>query len=403
MENIIEPTENFNFESVNLAQPLPLQGGNFYTKITHGNNKLPLYLQLPNCKTRNGIIKGNLSSRKSYCDLLFNTHQTELISWFEKFENKCMEMIYQKRDSWFQNEMTIDDIENIFISSMKPFRSGKYIMIRTHIPNTKQLKKEHCMVYDENEQLLDWNELNDNSEVIPLIQINGIRFSSKSFQMDISLPQLMVIRIQDTVKNEFMIKNEKTGHESKSLALKKESGTVGDDIPHINDETDKGIDKNEIEKDVKNEMENNINNNDTLRVSHSENTAVENTAVENTAVENTAVEKELNDNKNIVNDENKEINTLEKSSNLLGMEEINLELDENNEKNETISLKNPNEIYLGIYKVAKEKARHMRKAAIEAYLEAKNIKSRYFLEDELNSSDDNLSNFSVEEENGNSI
>ncbi len=43
-----------------------------------------------------------------------------------------------------------------------------------------------------------------------------------------------------------------------------------------------------------------------------------------------------------------------------------------------LSLKNPNEIYLGIYKAAKEKAKHMRKAAIEAYLEAKDIKTKYF-------------------------
>jgi len=64
---------------------------------------------------------------------------------------------------------------------------------------------------------------------------------------------------------------------------------------------------------------------------------------------------------------------------------------------DNISLKNPNDIYYEIYKSAKEKAKHMKLAAIEAYLEVKSIKSKYML-DEINSSEDEISNFSENEE-----
>ena len=56
-----------------------------------------------------------------------------------------------------------------------------------------------------------------------------------------------------------------------------------------------------------------------------------------------------------------------------------------------ISLKKPNEIYYEIYKVAREKAAHMRKVALEAHLEARNIKTKYMLDD-LSNSEDDLSN-----------
>ena len=61
------------------------------------------------------------------------------------------------------------------------------------------------------------------------------------------------------------------------------------------------------------------------------------------------------------------------------------EIDEN--KNSSITLKSHEEIYLEIYKKAKQKAKDIRKNAIDAFLEAKNIKNKYRL-DELDLSSD---------------
>jgi hypothetical protein len=53
---------------------------------------------------------------------------------------------------------------------------------------------------------------------------------------------------------------------------------------------------------------------------------------------------------------------------------------------ETFTLKKPNEVYFELYREARTKAKQAKKAAIIAYLEAKNIKKTYML-DELNESD----------------
>ena len=47
----------------------------------------------------------------------------------------------------------------------------------------------------------------------------------------------------------------------------------------------------------------------------------------------------------------------------------------------------PNEVYYEIYKIAKDKAKQHKKAAISHYLEAKNIKNTYLLDD-LDNSDE---------------
>ena len=58
------------------------------------------------------------------------------------------------------------------------------------------------------------------------------------------------------------------------------------------------------------------------------------------------------------------------------MQEVDLTFDEE----DAITLKNPNEIYLDIYRQAREKAKKAKQEAIKAYLEAKRIKELYMLE-----------------------
>ena len=132
MDNIITPTTAFDFSALNLENPLPLQGGSFFTKLNFSDKSLPLYVQLPRAASKHGIVR-NASTKKAYIDLLFGFFENDLQTWFENLEIRCRELIYEKRELWFQSEMTADDIENIFISPSKSYRSGKFMTIRTHL------------------------------------------------------------------------------------------------------------------------------------------------------------------------------------------------------------------------------------------------------------------------------
>jgi hypothetical protein len=69
------------------------------------------------------------------------------------------------------------------------------------------------------------------------------------------------------------------------------------------------------------------------------------------------------------------------------LREINnndLNLDDNNDL--SITLKKPNQVYFELYKEARNKAKEAKKNAILAYLEAKNIKKTYMIEN-INDSD----------------
>jgi len=68
------------------------------------------------------------------------------------------------------------------------------------------------------------------------------------------------------------------------------------------------------------------------------------------------------------------------------LKEIN-NIDLNLDKNDaSIKLKKPNQVYFELYKEARNKAKQAKKSAILAYLEAKNIKKTYMIEN-INDSD----------------
>ena len=122
MENIQEPSINYDFSTLCLGPPTTVAGGSYFTRIMHNNNK-PLYIQTPKCITRQGFVK---SGKRMYTDLMFDNNDSIFIDWIEKLETKCQDMVYIKGDNWFQTKLEKDDIETAFTSPLKIYKSGKF-------------------------------------------------------------------------------------------------------------------------------------------------------------------------------------------------------------------------------------------------------------------------------------
>ena len=187
MDNIIEPNNTFDFSQLSLAHPSGIQGGAYFTKIEY--NKKPLYIQTTKSLTRQGFIK---TGKKYYCDLMFDKNSETLIHWFENLEEKCQKLIYEKSESWFQNTLEEADIETAFNSLIRVYKSGKYYLVRTNIKSTRT-DEPAVKIYNENEVSLTMNEITAETNIISILEIQGIKFTSRSFQIEIELKQVMAL------------------------------------------------------------------------------------------------------------------------------------------------------------------------------------------------------------------
>ena len=397
---IYDLNDPFDFSLLHLANPSLINNNNYFSKISQGSMKKNLYLQLPKCTTKQGIVK---SSSKSYCELCYGITEKTIIEFLENLEKHILDEIYKNRELWFYNadSMTLEDIEDLMTPLIKTYKHGKNFLLKNNI------KLDKFKIYDENENNVTIDDYNLSHEFIPLININGVKFSSKNFSIDLVLTQMMVIYPSEEFEQQVLIKTNKKpevleeSRDSRELVkVEKERLEESYELEEPNklieteylEESNPDLEEsNELKIMESNEVED-LNEVEALKIMESNKSLESKDLAEynETTGFKTNVELQIEEDKKPeqckppeVEIENQSFKYLTNANELKQID--NLDLNENID-NTPIEIKTRDEIYLEIYKKAKKKAKEIRKNAIEAFLQAKNIKSKYNLDSLVESS-----------------
>lgn len=174
----------FDFSNVSLSKPTAMQSGTFFSKIVNKNE--PLYLYSPKCHTQGMMTTG----AKQYADFRF-TKDDSFVNWIESLEERIQALIYEHRNTWFVTEsIDLDDIQHSFMPILK-FKNSQYTL-RGHLPVQKHPWKDPLQVYNEEETPVPIETVN-GSTVVSILDIHGIKFNDKSFQVMIYIRQIMVL------------------------------------------------------------------------------------------------------------------------------------------------------------------------------------------------------------------
>jgi hypothetical protein len=228
-------------------------------------------------------------------------------------------------------------------------------------------------------------EINNETNIISILEIQGIKFTARNFQIEIELKQIMVLDDEPLFDN-CLIKTSKKSP-IKPLEEKKQDEDKIENVKLYESKIDESkIDENNLEEftteDIKHE--------DILDELEPIDILVEpdvKTNLPSVKEEDTKLDEPVEKSEeNIIldfdfEDLNEDIE--ENSDELKEINNIDLSLENSLE---TIQLKKPNQVYFELYKEARKKAKEAKRCAILAYLEAKNIKKTYML-DNLNDSD----------------
>jgi len=206
---IYQPDMDFDFSKLHLSQPIVTANGSFFSKINVTSNDESLFVYTPKSITKQGIV---VTKDKMYTDLSFTTTNTNIIQWVSSLEERLQQLIYEKRDVWFATEnIDLDDIQNAFIPIIKIYKNSNYVL-RAYMQQSKQhLKGEPLLIYDENEQPCMVQDITETTPIITILEIQGIKFSQKSFHIPIIIKQIMLF--QKTSFTKCLIKSEEPEQE----------------------------------------------------------------------------------------------------------------------------------------------------------------------------------------------
>jgi hypothetical protein len=182
---IHDACDTFDFSMLHLGKPTPLPGGSFFTKINFSKKDDSLFVYTPRCTTKQGIV----TTGKSHADFLFTSANSQFIEWINALEERIHQLLYEKKNDWFvSDEMELDDIQNAFIPSIKI--KGKQYSIRGYLPQGKHV--EPMRVFNELEIPIPIESIKEDP-LIAILDISGIKFSEKYFQLMIHIRQIMVL------------------------------------------------------------------------------------------------------------------------------------------------------------------------------------------------------------------
>jgi len=362
MEGIYNAADDFPFNKLVLLKPTSVAGGNYFIKFRI--NDLPLYIQTPKCNTKQGILK---AGKKYYSDLMFTNEHENFIQWIEKLENYSQKYIYDHRENWFDTELDLHDIENSFSSCFKLYKSGKYYIVRTHVPT--QMGKCSLKIYNDNEELVEPDEISDKTDIMTILEIQGIKCSARSFQIEMEIKQMLVLPNNNLFEKCILIKGRQKNETTDTMEYlgKSQNHSFVVDTSNI---LNTMVPSSPIIPEL--EMSIGMKGLSEAALSSSDNADTESFSQTNEII------PEI---KEVVDDSHEP----EEPD---GLKEIELSLDEIPET-EQIQIKNRNDVYYKMYQDAKKKAKLARDLALSSYLEAKRIKNTYMLED-LDDSDSDL-------------
>jgi len=340
MDNIYEANPTFSFDKLVLTKPISVSGGNYFIKFKMNN--YPLYIQSPKCRTKQGIVK---AGKRFFTDLMFNNENEEFIQWMENLENYSQKYIYEHRTEWFETDLEMHDIENSFAPLLKLYKSGKYYLARANIPGV--LGKCTLKIYDEQENEVDAETISNNENVITILEIQGIKCSARSFQIEIEIKQMLVLKPEKIFEKCLLTKG------IKPITQHAETFS-NNDLDEIK-ENDSSLEEIVCETEVVHEPDSCI--------------PMESNVVDEPPLESPE-EPPLESSEVFSNNVPESFEPVEVEFNL---DDLNTD--------DTIQLKNRNDVYYKMYREAKKKAKMAKDLALSSYLEAKRIKNTYMLED----------------------
>jgi|AntAceMinimDraft_18_1070375.scaffolds.fasta_scaffold00022_18 hypothetical protein len=350
--NLYEANNDFPFSNIILTTPTALSDvGTYFSKFTFEDDK-PIHIQLPKSKTKNGII---LSKRGCYIDLLYN-HGTErsFVEWIDKLEEYCKQLIGEKKEVWFSQDLDKHDIDRMLSTVSRPYKGGTQFIVRATIDRSKMSNTIKCPIYDENENKIhNFESILPEKNIIPLVHLEGIKITGNSIDIIIKVTQLMVLNLENNYFDD-------------GCLIKQ---------PIVN--TDRPLSNNEnhpLSNNENHSLEECTFSENVDKVSSTNNEEYVEEEVQQNDISLGEV-SELPDNLNVDTD--------------FDLSEVNISI---NDEKDVLMLKNPNQVYHEIYKSALIKAREMKKKALEAYLDAKQIKTKYMLgDDDIESVEDDFS------------
>ena len=169
---------NYKEELLNLGDPLEIEDDTYFCKFNYNN--MPFMIKT----NKICLFKSIQKNKDNYVNISITSK--DYLVWFETFYKWCIQTFHERSEDWFEEPLTLSDVEFSFINPLKSNIKDNCFDIqcitdenRLHIVDTKDNVNSLDMLKDCN--------------IIPTFHIKGVKFNNKHFSLHIEVNNILVI------------------------------------------------------------------------------------------------------------------------------------------------------------------------------------------------------------------
>lgn len=116
-----------------------------------------------------------------------------------KLDDNNLDQTYQHSQEWFNKELPMDILENMYKRITQPFKKDEIPSVEFKLPFHKQSLQ--TKIYNSNNELVEIDNLKPGSTVIVMLHIRGLKFLKQNYYCDIFLSQIKLVKeVVKTIK-----------------------------------------------------------------------------------------------------------------------------------------------------------------------------------------------------------
>ena len=170
--------ENYDVSKLKISEPYNIDDDNYFCKFSYNN--MPFMIKT----NKICYLKTLQKNSNNYINISLTS--PDYLLWFENFYKECIHLLFNKSEDWFEEKLSLSDIEFSFIN---PLKSN----IKDSCFDVQCITDENRLhIVDSNNNVLNLDNINE-SKVIPTFHIKGVKFNSKHFLFEIELNNLYII------------------------------------------------------------------------------------------------------------------------------------------------------------------------------------------------------------------
>lgn len=187
----------YNKELITINDPINIDNeDNYYCSLNYDNG-------LFNVKTNHSCYSYRPIDTIDNKNYLLISLGKDYALFFQELYNILLQLIFVKSEDWFEESLTLTEIENSFIFPLKSnIEKGTYD-IKAYLDKNTFYIKDHLNNIVNIENLLD-------KEIIPNLYIKGVLFNSKTFMLDVEVKDIFIINTESIKENNKIEENNET-------------------------------------------------------------------------------------------------------------------------------------------------------------------------------------------------